>query len=415
LIPQFTPIDKATPAERAAVSAALVKDAGMSARQIGVPLTLHDFPGNPSISGGGKKEDPMHASVPLFGLNAPRWRAMQGLEDHGIPGTAAWDGVVARPVEKKAQQLYQQRAKELKRPLWKLIEQGADPLGIGAASSSSSPGAGTRHSDVPDVPAGASLFNTTPAARPAASSISSSSTPHARRELYRTYAIADMESTSNKASRTSSLRRSSTMATIGSTTSEASSRSTLSRVSTTATIGSEPDFSSLTATTTTTKSKAKKKQPIGKQRVTRTKTAAPASPTSPSPSTAPEQPKRGATLKRGRGAAELDDTTDNTASSSTDTDGDINILQSWAEINQEKEDEEGAEPARKRRKSSATSNSNTNSTTTRPDGDGQGQGQQPRRSTRVTRASAAATGAAAASQPAPRGRATKGKKANKRS
>jgi hypothetical protein len=408
LIPQFTPIDKATPAERAAVSVALVKEAGMSARQIGVPLTLQDFPDHPSISGVGKKEDPMHASNPLFGLNAPRWRAMQGLEDHRIPGTAAWDGVVARPTEKNAQQLYQRHAKQLKRPMWKLIAQGADPLGRGAASSSSSPGAGTRHSDVPDVPVGTSPFNATPVARPAASS-STSSTPPMRRALYRTYALTDIESTPNKASGTSSLRRTSTMTTIRSTistTSEASSRSSLSKVSTTATIGSEPDPSSLLTTTTiTTKSKAKaKKKAIGKQRDTRTKTAArpPPSPTSPSPpSTAPEQPKRGATLKRGRGA-ELDDT--------TDADGDINILQLSAEINQEKE-EEGAEPARKRRKSSMRSN--TSSTTTRPDGDGQeaGQGQQPRRSTRVTRASAAA----AVPKPAARGRATKGKKANKRS
>ena len=417
LIPQFTPISKATPAERAAVSAALVKEAGMSARQIGVPLSFHDFPDHPSMSGGGKKEDPMHASNPLFGLNAPRWRAMQGLEEHGIPGTAAWDGVVALPVEKKAQQLYQRHAKQLKRPMWKLIEQGADPLGIGAASSSSSPGAGTGHPDVPDVaPVGTSPFNmTTPAARPPPSSTPSSSTPPMRRALFRTYAISDIESTSNNAPRTSSLRRTSTMATIGSTTSEVSS---LSRVSATTTIGSEPDLSSLLTTTTTTtksKSKAKKKQPIGKQRDTRTKTAARPSPPSPSPpssSTATEQPKHAATLKRGRRAAELDDATTTAGGSDTDADGDINISQPWAETNQEKEDEVGAEPARKRRKSSPPKR-NTGSPATRSDGDGQetGQGQQPRRSTRVTRASAAA----AVPKPAARGRATKGKKANKRS
>lgn len=412
LIPQFTPISKATPAERAAVSAALVKEAGMSARQIGVPLSFHDFPDHPSMSGGGKKEDPMHASNPLFGLNAPRWRAMQGLEEHGIPGTAAWDGVVALPVEKKAQQLYQRHAKQLKRPMWKLIEQGADPLGIGAASSSSSPGAGTGHSDVPDVaPVGTSPFNmTTPAARPPPSSTPSSSTPPMRRALFRTYAISDIESTSNNVPRTSSLRRTSTMATIGSTTSEVSS---LSRVSTTATIGSEPDLSSLLTTTTKSKSKAKKKQLSGKQRDTRTKTAARPSPSPPSSSsTAPEQPKHAATLKRGRGTAELDDATTTAGGSDTDADGDINISQPWAETNQEKEDEEGAEPARKRRKPSPPKR-NTSSPPTRSDGDGQetGQGQQPRRSTRVTRASAAA----AVPKPAARGRATKGKKANKRS
>ena len=43
--------------------------------------------------GAQRKEDPMHASIPLFGLRAPRWRAKQGLDDHAIPGTAAYDGV----------------------------------------------------------------------------------------------------------------------------------------------------------------------------------------------------------------------------------------------------------------------------------------------------------------------------------
>jgi hypothetical protein len=83
----------------------------------------------------------MHAAIPLFGFKSPRWRAMQGLEDHRIPGTAAYDGVVARPVEKTGRQLYDKRARQSKRPMWELIEQGADPLVIGAASSSPSPDA----------------------------------------------------------------------------------------------------------------------------------------------------------------------------------------------------------------------------------------------------------------------------------
>jgi hypothetical protein len=154
LIPKFTPVNQATPAERASQSAALIKEAGVSARQIGVPLTFQDFPDHPSMNSGSKKEDPMHASIPLFGLRAPRWRAKQGLDDHAIPGTAAYDGVVAPPVGKTGLRLYGNRARELKVPMWKLMEQGADPLGIGAASSSSSPGAGTSNS--PGGPAGMS-------------------------------------------------------------------------------------------------------------------------------------------------------------------------------------------------------------------------------------------------------------------
>jgi hypothetical protein len=159
------------------------------------------------------------------------------------------------------------------------------------------------------------------------------------------------------------------MASIGSTVSN------LSAVSTTATIGSEPP-SSRTAPTANAKSK--------------------------------KQPKRVATLKRGRQAAEPDDdddattttTADNVASTST------NIVQPRAET-----EEEEAEPARKRRKPTAAA-PNIRSTTT---GDGYETGQdQPRRSARVARASVG-TSAEAVPQPAPRGRAKKGKKGNKRS
>jgi hypothetical protein len=145
LIPKFTPVNQVTPAERATQSVALIKGAGMSARQIGVPLTLQDFPDHPSMNSSTKKEDPMHASIPLFGLRAPRWRAKQGLDDHPIPGTAAYDGVVVRPAG-RGLKLYSKHAKELKVPMWKLIERGTAPQGIGADPSSSSPGAGPSNS-----------------------------------------------------------------------------------------------------------------------------------------------------------------------------------------------------------------------------------------------------------------------------
>jgi hypothetical protein len=150
LIPKFAPVGQATPAERAAQSAALIKEAGTSARQIGVPLTFQDFPDHPSMNRGTKKEDPMHASIPLFGLRAPRWRAKQGLDDNAIPGTASYDGVAAPPAGRTGLRLYNDRARELKVPMWRLIEQGGH-------SSSSSPGAGTSNSPgVQGGPAGMS-------------------------------------------------------------------------------------------------------------------------------------------------------------------------------------------------------------------------------------------------------------------
>lgn len=244
LTPKFTPIDRATPAERAAQSTALIKEAGLSAHQIGMPLTFQDFPDHPSMNSGTKKEDPMHASIPLFGLRAPRWRAKQGLDDHAIPGTAAYGGVVAPPVGGTGLRLYNNRARELKLPMWKLIEQGGDPRGIRVASSSS-PGAETSNSPgVQGVPAGASLSNTRqiPVARgPTTPTTTSSTALSARpRPLYRTYAIANMEesiststSTSNIIPKPSALSRTSTMATIGSTRSTTSKTSTYSSLSTT--------------------------------------------------------------------------------------------------------------------------------------------------------------------------------------
>lgn len=66
-MPRFMPTDQATPAERAVESAALVREAGMSARRLGVPLTTHDFPREPAKN---VDEDITHSSVPLFGLSA---------------------------------------------------------------------------------------------------------------------------------------------------------------------------------------------------------------------------------------------------------------------------------------------------------------------------------------------------------
>ncbi|KAH9975742.1 hypothetical protein BGW80DRAFT_1250644 [Lactifluus volemus] len=59
LMPQFTPLENSTPAERAAESAALIAEAGKSAQHLGVPLTLQDFPRDPAIHGGTEKENPM--------------------------------------------------------------------------------------------------------------------------------------------------------------------------------------------------------------------------------------------------------------------------------------------------------------------------------------------------------------------
>ena len=309
LTPKFTPIDQATPAQRAAQSAELIKEAGMSARKIGVPLTLQDFPDHPSMNSNRKKENPMHASIPLFGLRAPRWRAKQGLDDRAIPGTVAYEGVT-QPVGGTGLRLYNDRSKELRvLPLRKLTWQRVNPLGIGAASFSSSPGAGAGNLPaMRGVPAGATPSNTrTPVTKTAAPTVESSSTSF---------------------------------------------------------------------------------------------------------STATEHPKRTTTLKRGRRTAKLEDT-DNTSAAADDM---------ITDNNNNNQDQEEAEPAPKRRKRSAAasrSHTHSESTTTLISGNqedanrGQGQGQ-TRRSTRVTRA-AAANAAVPQSRSAPRGRATKGKKVNKRS
>ena len=100
-MPRFMPTDQATPAERAVESAAIIREAGMSARRLGVPLTTHDFPREPAKN---VDEDITHSSVPLFGLSAPRWRQMEGLLPHVIPGTALYDGVRPKPRENKGLQ-----------------------------------------------------------------------------------------------------------------------------------------------------------------------------------------------------------------------------------------------------------------------------------------------------------------------
>lgn len=154
LIPQFMPIDHTTPAQRATESATLVAEAGMSARRIGVPLTMQDFPRNPVECKGANGDDPMHSSIPLFGLSAPRWRSSQGLKPDEIPGTAAYNGRLAPPRGKRGLKLYNKRAEILQVPLWKQVEDGVDEFGIGAAaaaSGSSTSGARTGASGVPFV------------------------------------------------------------------------------------------------------------------------------------------------------------------------------------------------------------------------------------------------------------------------
>jgi hypothetical protein len=135
LIPRFTPENK-TPAQRAAESAELIAQAGVSARRLGVPLTLHDFPRDPAIHCGGENEDPMHSAVPLFGLRAPRWRAKEGLPPDSTPGTATYNGVPAPPKGKKGRKLYAKKAQKMK-PKWKTFEAATAPRGSTSSSSSS--------------------------------------------------------------------------------------------------------------------------------------------------------------------------------------------------------------------------------------------------------------------------------------
>ena len=348
--PQFVPVSQATRAERAAESAMLVKEAGTSARQIGVPLTLQDFPDNPAMTKGRKPEGPLNSSIPAFGLNAPRWRTMQGLEGHTTP-----DGAAVPPVA-EAGLLCVNRERELI-PMFLMAEPDGGPdAGAAAPPSLTYEQSGhklTPHSSVPEVE------------RRQTTKI---------RGLCRTYAMSNVlegsTSTSDNLPKPTSLTRSSTMVNI-----ESSSIST--------SIVPAP---------------------------------APASSASASTSTAPKPPKRAAKPKRKRQAADLDEPSGAGTSA----------LRPSAEIKQEDEDEAQAdpEPARKRRKSAAapkassTTTTTTTATTARLGGGARetaaGQGEQPRRSARVTRGSGTG-GVAAGSQPAPRGRATKGKKGSKRS
>jgi hypothetical protein len=332
----------------------LVKEAGTSARQIGVPLTLDDFPDNPAMTKGRKPEGPLNSSIPAFGLNAPRWRAMQGLEGHTTP-----DGAAVPPVD-NAGLLCLNRERELI-PMYLMAEQDAGP-GAGAAAPPPSLSYGqsghklTPHSSVPELPA----------ARRQTTKI---------RGLCRTYAMSNVlegsTTTYDNLPRPTSLTRSSTMVNI-----ESSSIST----STSTALAPGPGPAS-------------------------------ASSASASTSTAPKPPKRVAKPKRKRQAAELDEPSGAGTSA----------LQPSAEIKQEEDEAQAQadpEPARKRRKSAAApkaSSTTTTTTTTARRETAAGQGEQPRRSARVTRGSGATGGAAAGSQPAPRGRATKGKKGSKRS
>ncbi|KAH9072313.1 hypothetical protein EDB83DRAFT_214834 [Lactarius deliciosus] len=133
LIPRFTP-ENATPTQRASESAELIAQAGVSARRLGVPLTLQDFPRDPAIHSGGENEDPMHSAVPLFGIRAPRWRAKEGLPPDVAPGLATYNGVAAPPAGKKGKKLYAKRAQKLN-PKWKTFEAATAPTGPSSSSS----------------------------------------------------------------------------------------------------------------------------------------------------------------------------------------------------------------------------------------------------------------------------------------
>jgi hypothetical protein len=177
------------------------------------PSTLQDFPDHPSMK---KRRETQRIQCTqrstVFGLNkAPRWRATvwharPGPEDHPIPPARSdcvvrWRGLPRlwrRPDRPTA------RAKQLK-----LIEQGAYPLGTGAATPPSPTRTPWRRNESPEcamqgVARGCQPIysNTTPAAAahcipppPLRHTLS----PHRVPKLwYRAYAIADMEPTIRK-------------------------------------------------------------------------------------------------------------------------------------------------------------------------------------------------------------------------
>ena len=216
-IPRFMPIDQATPVERAVESAAFISEAGMSARRLGVPLTMHDFPREPVKD---VSEDTMHSSVPLFGLSAPRWRQVEGLPPHDIPGAASYDGAWAKPKGNKG---LQGGARKLRKPLCKLVEEGVDPYGIGAPSSSSIRDAGARPLDALDVATRCSSLDdppstpmtTTGAHSPRAEAARPPSSAPARTGLSRTSTMATIGSTTTSRPAPPPLRRCGAIAHIG--------------------------------------------------------------------------------------------------------------------------------------------------------------------------------------------------------
>ncbi|KAI0299310.1 hypothetical protein BC826DRAFT_967152 [Russula brevipes] len=318
-VPQFRPVTHATREQRSAESAALIAEAGVSARRLGVPLTMQEFPRESASVRGTRAEDPMHAAVPLYGLAAPRWRELQGLEPHKIPGTAAYNGVVVRPTGKRGLRLYNKQ-RRLKVPLWKRLEDSEDPFaasGSGSSSSSSGPVPGTSGLGGAASAADALTVEYMSASWPPPLSFLTSSE---RREL-RTMATFDSTSSSLSGAPTdpavgstltrSTLSRTSTMATIGSmdfTPGPAAARSTLSRTSTMATIGSPFSSPGTPTTTMSATARAKAKEAAGQQHDGRA-TAGPSASSASSSSTArttwlmPDQPMP----NRGRPTAEHDD------------------------------------------------------------------------------------------------------------
>jgi len=150
LIPQFV-LESTTPAQRATESAELIAQAGVSARRLGVSLTLHDFPRDPAIHGGGENEDPMHSAVPLFGIHAPRWRAKEGLPLDIRPGLATYNGVPAPPTGRKGRRLYAKKAQKLN-PKSTTFEAATAPVASSSSSSSSISSALDRFFDLLNAP-----------------------------------------------------------------------------------------------------------------------------------------------------------------------------------------------------------------------------------------------------------------------
>ena len=387
LVPQFAPLESATPAERAAESAALIAEAGMSARHLGVPLTIQDFPRDPAIHGGGELDDPFHSSTPHFGLAAPRWRKKEGLPPLDVPGCLEIAGIRMPPLG-KGKDLYERHARRLKA---KAKRRGVDAA---TAGSSSSTRAGAKHGGLVDDPATAGPSYSTTAQVTGADD----EAPHAHE---RESTIAALEMFIAKFAPSSSRSAASPTA----------SRTTSPEPSTTTAIPTNPTAVTEAPTTApTTKNKKKKRKDKSSSKTKRSRTdQQPEQEIVPTPvalAPAPELTSR----KRSRRALELEDDVANANADRSDALPKISkrALQPQPKIKQE--ENEGEQPPKRRKRFAAPSPSPTiglgDSADDGGDGDGDGDNggdkssqRAVRRSRRATRA--LATGAGVGAEAAP--------------